>query len=193
VALLRPRTMAAASDPRSAASFHLDAAQRRAAVDAIGRFAEAGAECVAIGALDAAGSLDAAAIESLVAAAAAAGLEVVVHRCIDLVPDRAAGLALLVRLGVRRVLTAGVHGYTAPATPLAERVACLQRDRALVDRLATGDRPIDLVACGGVDGALAPRLLAATGHLHASGRVDGRLDPQRLAAIRAAISASGGV
>jgi copper homeostasis protein len=192
VALLRPRTVAAASDPRSAASFHLDDAHLREAVVAIARLAEAGAHGVALGALDAAGQLDAGAMEALVAAAGRAGLEACVHRCIDLVPDRAAAFARLERLGVRRVLTAGVRGYDAAATALTARVACLRLDRALLEAgRSDGAWPIDLVACGGVDAGIAPSLLGATGHLHASGRVDGRLDPARLAALRAAISGTG--
>ncbi|WP_338403814.1 copper homeostasis protein CutC [Cellulosimicrobium arenosum] len=65
----------------------------------------AGARGVVVGALDAAGRVDVAAVRALVDAAA--GNEVTFHRALDVVTDPVEALDLLVDLGVARVLTSG--------------------------------------------------------------------------------------
>lgn len=65
----------------------------------------AGLAGVVLGALRDDGQLDGAALRRLVAMAA--GMDLTLHRCIDLVPDPAAALETAVALGFRRVLTSG--------------------------------------------------------------------------------------
>lgn len=60
---------------------------------------------VVIGASQPDGRLDAAALEELVAAAE--GLDITLHRAVDLAPDPAEAMALCARLGIGRVLSSG--------------------------------------------------------------------------------------
>ncbi len=65
----------------------------------------AGLAGVVLGASLRDGRLDGGVLERLVVAAA--GMDLTLHRCFDLVPDRSEALELAIRLGFRRVLTSG--------------------------------------------------------------------------------------
>lgn len=65
----------------------------------------AGLAGVVLGASLPDGRLDGGVLERLVVAAA--GMDLTLHRCFDLVPDRSEALELAIRLGFRRVLTSG--------------------------------------------------------------------------------------
>lgn len=65
----------------------------------------AGLSGVVFGACKPDGRLDEAALGRLVAAAQ--GLELTLHRCIDLAPDRAEAMEVAIRLGFARILTSG--------------------------------------------------------------------------------------
>lgn len=65
----------------------------------------AGLAGVVLGASLSDGRLDGGVLERLVVAAA--GMDLTLHRCFDLVPDRGEALELAIRLGFRRVLTSG--------------------------------------------------------------------------------------
>ncbi len=65
----------------------------------------AGLAGVVLGASLPDGRLDGGVLERLVVAAA--GMDLTLHRCFDLVPDKGEALELAIRLGFRRVLTSG--------------------------------------------------------------------------------------
>jgi copper homeostasis protein len=86
---------------------------------------DAGLAGVVLGGSRADGRLDVTALRRLVAAAA--GLDLTLHRCIDLVPDMGAALEEAVALGFRRILTSGGE-KTAEAG--AGRIAALVEQAA---------------------------------------------------------------
>jgi copper homeostasis protein len=91
----------------------------------------AGLAGVVLGASLPDGRLDVSVLRRLVAAAA--GMEIVLHRCIDLTPDMVAALEEAVALGFRRILTsggevtaeAGAVRITAMVTRAAGRIAIM--------------------------------------------------------------------
>jgi copper homeostasis protein len=132
----------------------------------------AGAAGVVLGALDATGRVDVAAVASLVQAAGDA--PVTFHRAVDDAPDPLAALDALIALGVARVLTSG-------GAPSAERG--IDGLAALVRR-ASGR--VAIVAGGGVRGHNARQIVDRTGVRELHARCEG--DATRIRAIRDAVS-----
>lgn len=95
MAMIRPR----------AGDFVWTADDRRAMRIDIAAVRAAGLAGVVIGASLPDGRLDAAVLQDLVGAAD--GLDITLHRAIDLVPDVAQAMALCARLGIRRILSSG--------------------------------------------------------------------------------------
>jgi copper homeostasis protein len=116
-----------------------------------------------IGALTPAGTVDADAVATLVAACGDA--QATFHKAFDQVPDRAAALEELVHLGIRRVLTSG---GAATAAEGADQLA---------DLVAQADGRIVILAGGGVRPGNVADLVARTGvaevHLRAAEEVAG--------------------
>jgi copper homeostasis protein len=137
VVLVRPR----------GGDFAYAAAERAAILDAVSAARTLGAGGVVTGALEGDGTLDAGFLAEVVAAAGP--LPVACHRAFDRTPDLAASLELLVRLGIRRVLTSG----GAP-----DAGSGLEALRGLT-RVAAGR--IAVLAGGGVTPEVARRLAAA--------------------------------
>lgn len=136
--LIRPR----------AGGFHYDADEIALSERDVRAAIEAGAHGVVIGALDAQGRLDLAAMPRL--RDAAGGASVTLHRAIDVTADPIATLVAARSLGLRRVLTSG------GASVAIDGIDTL---RALVAE-AAGE--IEIMAGSGVDAASAAAL-AATG------------------------------
>lgn len=90
-----------------------------------------GLQGVVIGASLADGSLDEAALQKLIATAA--GLDITLHRCIDLCPDKAQAIATARTLGLRRILTSG-GALTASegTTGLAEMIKAAANDMIIM-------------------------------------------------------------
>lgn len=95
LAMIRPR----------AGDFVFSRDELRAMRAEIAAVRTAGLAGVVIGASMPDGRLDATALEELVAAAE--GLDITLHRVVDLVPDPAEAMALCARLGIGRVLSSG--------------------------------------------------------------------------------------
>lgn len=91
-----------------AGSFHMSAQELGRMVRDVNRIADAGADGIVLGVLDAQGQVDVAALSELVDAADP--VPVTFHRAFDLVADPVAALEDLVEAGVDRVLTAGGAG-----------------------------------------------------------------------------------
>lgn len=136
--LIRPR----------AGGFHYDADELAVSVQDVRRAIASGAAGVVIGALDASGSLDVAAMSRL--RDAASGASVTLHRAIDVTADPVAALAVARELGLRRVLTSG--GASAA-------IDGLDTLRLLVE---AAEGQIEIMAGSGVD-ALSAAALAAVG------------------------------
>lgn len=118
--------------------------------------AQAGADGVVIGALDANGNVDLAVCRRLIEAAGP--LDITFHRAFDAARDRDAALDAIVALGCRRVLTSG----GAPSAPLGtDALARLVRQAA--GRVA-------IMAGGGIHADNVRELVARTGitECHAS-------------------------
>ena len=159
MAMIRPR----------AGDFVWSAEERLALRAEIRAVKAAGLAGVVIGASRPDGSLDGDCLQELMAEAA--GLDVTLHRAIDLVPDPLAALALCRDLGLKRVLTSG--GAQSVAEGL-ERLALMAREAP----------DLTILPGGGVNEAILPALLAAIPHLrevHASCSV--ALPPPALAQI----------
>lgn len=135
--LIRPR----------AGGFHYDSDEIAVTERDVRRAIEAGADGVVIGALDAEGALDLAAMARL--RDAAGGASVTLHRAIDVTADPVSTLRAARDLGLRRVLTSG------GASVAIEGVETL---RALV---AEAGGAIEVMAGSGVDAASAAALVAA--------------------------------
>lgn len=175
---------------------------------------DAGAHEIAIGLLDAHGRIDVAACARLRDAALSRGATVAFLRVFDLLKDRAQGWHDMARLGIGRVLTAGVLGWDAGiaavdarARVIAEDAACAAaafasggiRDSApavsrqgLAPHAHVADHPVAIAAGGGVRASNAAEFLRVTPHLHASCRVGGRISATELAALHACIHGSRG-
>jgi glucosamine--fructose-6-phosphate aminotransferase (isomerizing) len=181
-AMIRPRD----------GDFRFGAADRDAMRRDIDAVRAAGLSGVVIGAQRDDGSLDEALLEELVAHAA--GLDVTLHRVVDLLPDPLSAVDVAARLGVATILTSG-------GAPSATEGASVIRAM----RLHAGDR-VEIMAGSGVRADNAAALIAATSvtAIHASasapltlddpaalrfGFVTGReraTDEQAVAALRAA-------
>lgn len=126
---------------------------------------------VVIGAARADNTLDEDVLAELMAAAA--GLEVSLHRVFDCTPDLDAALETAIRLGIKRVLTSG------GTMMVSDGIETLARLHA-----AAGDR-IEVMAGAGLSVANAPDLLARVPfdwvHASATEVVGGPLDPHHVA------------
>ena len=149
--LVRPR----------AGGFRFSATEVSLMVRDIEAVTDAGAAGVVIGALTAQGELDRHAVRALLEAAE--GLEVTVHRCVDVLSDPVSAVARLADLGVTRVLTSGGAATAA------------QGAQTLARMVGAADGRLQVMAGGGVTAQDVPGL-AATGvaavHLSARRRVD---------------------
>ena len=110
---------------------------------------ELGAAGVVVGCLTAAGEIDRARMQKLVAAARP--MQVTCHRAFDMTADPHAALEALIECGVDRVLTSGQAAAAMDALPLL---------RALVER--AGDR-IVVMACGHLTAETIADVRRATG------------------------------
>ncbi|WP_206243995.1 copper homeostasis protein CutC [Novosphingobium terrae] len=117
----------------------------------IAAVAKAGLAGVVVGANRPDGTLDIAALGTLIGQAKAFGLEVALHRCFDLTPDLAEALETAIALGVQTILTSG--GQTSALAGAAQI-------RDLVAQ--AGDR-VEILAGGGVRSDTVAALLAETG------------------------------
>lgn len=119
---------------------------------------QAGAGGVVIGALTPSGAIDTDAVAALIAAAG--DMEVVFHRAFDYCNDPIASLALLTRLGVRRILTSGKPGQ-----------ACENLDILSALVKAAGD-DIQILPGGGITAENVAALIKNTGctQIHASAK-----------------------
>mgnify|MGYP001205240943 CR=1 FL=1 len=107
---------------------------------------DAGAAGVVVGALTADGTLDRYALTAL--RDAAEGLEVTVHRCVDVLADPAAAVVPLAELGVTRVLTSGGAPTAARGLDTLARMVTAAEGR------------IGVMAGGGVRAQDVPDLVA---------------------------------
>lgn len=145
LAMIRPRAGDFVFSAPEVAAMETDIAAARAA----------GLAGVVLGASQPGGRLDRAVLRRLVSAAH--GLDLTLHRCFDLVPDRARGLEVAVGLGFARVLTSG--GVAMAEDGLQALAADVQAARG---RIA-------IMAGAGVNAANAGRFVAAgVTELHAS-------------------------
>ena len=136
-------------------------AERRAALRDVEWAGRAGAQGVAVGALDGSGDVD---VEFVRAAVDAAGpMAVTFHRAIDSARDPASALETLTGLGVRRILTSGGAESAARGAP------------AIAAWARRFGGAFEFIAAGGVTGPYAAEVLAASGAhaLHGSCRAQG--------------------
>jgi copper homeostasis protein len=117
---------------------------------------EAGVAGVVVGALNSSGRLNEPALERF--RKVAIGLEVTLHRAIDLTPDQCEAVRIAADLGYDRILTSG------GAKSAIEGAAAI---RQMVEE--AGSR-LQIAAGGGITAANAPALVQQTGvtHIHAS-------------------------
>ncbi|MBX3365269.1 MAG: hypothetical protein KF866_10950 [Phycisphaeraceae bacterium] len=178
LAMLRPRTPDAPSRGTLA----------RLALD----FVRSGAAGIVFGPTTPDGSPDMPAC--LAVAEACPGSPLVYHRAFDLAPDPAATMHTLARIGVTRILSAGLSPHETRCvlenrpppnpTPMMHRLMNL---RSLVRQAA--DR-IEILPCGGIRDHNAHLFLEATGgrHVHAACRQPGpsgsQLDVSAIRALR---------
>lgn len=136
--------------------FHFDAADGDMMLRDIDAVRAAGLDGVVIGASNAAGGLDTALLERLVAHAA--GMAVTLHRVVDLLPDPVEAVDVAIALGLSTILTSG--GAIKAADGMDRIAAMHQR--------ASGR--IEIMAGSGVHAGNAPAIIAATGirAIHAS-------------------------
>lgn len=145
-AMIRPRQ----------GTFVFEAGDRETMIRDIDAVRAAGLRGIVMGALTAEGGLDVPLLEALVARAQ--GLEVTLHRVVDLLPDPLAALDVAARLGIDTILTSGGARTAAEGADMIKEM----RERA-------GDR-IEILAGSGVRASNAAALVAATGvrSVHAS-------------------------
>ena len=136
--------------------FHFDVADCDMMLRDIDAVRAAGLDGVVIGASNAAGSLDTALLERLVAHAA--GMAVTLHRVVDLLPDPVEAVDVAIALGLSTILTSG---GAIKAADGVDNIAAMQQ--------RAGGR-IEIMAGSGVHAGNAPTIIAATGihAIHAS-------------------------
>lgn len=122
--LVRPR----------AGGFVYDRDERAVLLRDVGAAVRAGASGVVVGVLTTRGTVDRAALEELVAAAA--GREVTVHRAVDTLEDPLAAVDLLAEAGVTRVLSSG--GAARSIDGVATLRAMVGRARGRLEVMAGG-------------------------------------------------------
>jgi glucosamine--fructose-6-phosphate aminotransferase (isomerizing) len=145
-AMIRPRE----------GDFRYDEAEQATMLRDIDAAREAGLSGVVIGALTADGRLDIALLEALVARAA--GMDVTLHRAVDLLRDPVTAVDVAARLGIATILTSG----GAPVASEGVDTIAEMRERA-------GDR-VEILAGSGVRAVNVAALVARTGvrAVHAS-------------------------
>jgi copper homeostasis protein len=188
VAMIRPRFRGAVADLVPAA-FHATGAFMDACMRDIQSAAAAGADSVAISALDADGHVDRTASIRLCQEARRLGMEVAFLRTFDLLADRERGMRDITELGFVRVVTAGVYGWDASVRTLDERLDALAADTARARMFAApiGRVPVEIVPGGGVRAANARDFMRISMHLHASCRREGVISSDELQALRTAM------
>ncbi|AWD22307.1 copper homeostasis protein CutC [Fuscovulum blasticum] len=164
MALIRPRPGDFVFTPSEAAVMEADITAARAA----------GMAGVVLGAQLPDGRLDQALLARLVKAAE--GLDLTLHRCFDLVPDRAEALETAVELGFRRILTSG---------------GAVRADQALPEiaaRIAQAAGRISIMPGSGIGPENAARFVAiGAQELHGSCSLPGQGGNPRLAALGFAV------
>lgn len=188
VAMIRPRFRGAVAELVPAA-FRATTAFLDACLRDIQSAAEAGANSVAISALDTEGHVDRTASVRLCQEARGRGMEVAFLRTFDLLADRERGMRDITELGFVRVVTAGVRGWDASVATLEERLDALAADTARARMFAEpiGRVPVEIVPGGGVRAANARQFMRLSPHLHASCRRDGAISRDELVALREAM------
>ncbi|WP_159080415.1 copper homeostasis protein CutC [Nocardia suismassiliense] len=138
--------------------FHYSAEEVSVMVGDIAAARAAGAEGVVVGALDSSGALDPA---CAVFVDAAEGLEVTLHRAIDVSASSQRALDDAIGFGFTRVLTSGRQRSVLDGAPLIKEL------------VRQGFGAIEVMACGGVRAANAVQVIEATGvaDLHAAVRM----------------------
>ncbi len=159
-------------------SFVFDASEEEVMLADIREARRAGADGVVIGALSSGERIHRARTERLVLEAGP--LPCTFHRAIDATPDLDASVALLVELGVSRVLTSG---GAATAREGASRLARLQE--------RWGDR-VTIVAGGGVRADHVAELVRATGVPEVHVGLPHGMDAQRIADVVNTLTGTGG-
>ena len=168
--------------PRSG-DFCYSAAEVAQMDQAIATAAQAGADGVVFGLLQADGQVDQQSVRKLVGISHQAGLSVTFHRAFDAAADQHVALAALIECGVDRVLTSGTSwGSGAPATAGIEQLTTL---------LELAEGQIELIVGGGVHrGNVAAILqkLPLTGnrvsvHAFSGGQEDGRTTADAVARL----------
>ena len=134
--------------------FCFSAAEHRVMLRDINAAAGAGAKGVVVGTLTPDGELDTAAMKELVDAAHGLGLEVTLHRAVDMCRDPVAAVAASTALGVDRVLSSGGAACAAEGTETLRR---------MVERAQSGVRPVVVMAGGGLCAANAAAIVGASG------------------------------
>jgi copper homeostasis protein CutC len=188
VAMIRPRFRGAVAELVPAA-FRATPAFVDACLRDIQDAAAAGANSVAISALDAEGHVDRAASIRLCQEARKLGMEVAFLRTFDLLADRERGMRDITELGFVRVVTAGVYGWDAGVRTLEQRLDALAADTARARMFAApiGRVPVEIVPGGGVRSTNARDFMRISPHLHASCRRGGTISADELQALRAAM------
>lgn len=145
--------------------FTLSAADLTVAVRSIRAVRDTGLRGVVIGA-EKAGRLDIDALRTMIAAAE--GLDVTLHRVIDVLADPVSAIEDAVALGIRRVLTSGAAARAVDGTATLNAMH------------AAADGRIEIMAGAGITAATLPKLLAATplAAFHASCSTRVPLTPQ---------------
>ena len=188
VAMIRPRASDAMAS-LGAEAFRCTPALLDICLREIEALARAGAHGVAIGPLDGTRGIDHAACARMIDVARTRGLEVSFLRTFDLLADRAQAARDVCELGFDRLLTAGVPGWDASASPLSERLAGVADTISIANTACArlGRPALQVMPCGGVRASNAEAWLRVTPHLHASCRRGAWLDPAEVRALRAVI------
>ena len=179
-ALIRPRVEYSRSH-LDRASFQLDEESLSRSLAQIEIASRTGMQGVVIGPCTSNGQIDVASTRILCDLARHHQLEVGFHRAFDLLEDRHQAVVALSEMGVVRILSSGARGWNSNQSSLTERVRLLRSLSELGSNLP--ERPIKIVACGGIRASNAALFLAATGHLHSSCRRNGRADVSEARAI----------
>lgn len=151
-------------------------------IEQIAACADLGADGVVFGALQGP-RLDVAALQRLVAAARRRRLRSTFHRAFDAVADGAAGLEILVDLGIDRIMTSGTAWGSGGSA--ADGAATLA---ALIEQ--AGER-VEIVLGGGITAVMLPSLLQqlplrqgrVSAHAYGAVLRDGRVDATAVAAL----------
>ena len=120
MAMIRPR----------AGDFIWSEAEVVAMIADIGLAREAGLRGVVIGAMDAAGHLDVPVLRSLMTAAR--GMDVTLHRAVDLLENPVTAVEIAAELGIRRILSSGGAGTAMAGIAVLADMVTAARGRVLI-------------------------------------------------------------